>query len=166
MRAGGLDPTLVPPRLLQNLPPHLPASADAPHAHGMAVAFMEIEAGDGLRAVDVQLPGHAVQVGQVQLDAADRHHAGQEEVHVPKLVPGHLWREAPGSSQPQRGAAGSQPPRTRPSSPSHPRPPAAGTPRSAIYQTAPGRCSHAAAARPGGLSAPGWSSLSPSTRRE
>lgn len=51
---------------------------------------MEIEAGDGLDAVDVQLAGHAVQVGQVELDTADGHHAGQEEVHVPELIPGHL----------------------------------------------------------------------------
>lgn len=124
---------------------------------------MEVEAGDGLRAVNVQLAGHAVQVGQVQLDAANGHHAGQEEVHVPKLVPGHLRREVPRSSQPQREAAWSRPPRTRPSLPSRPRPPAAGTPRSAICQTGPGRCGHAAVARPGGLSGHGWSSLSPST---
>lgn len=51
---------------------------------------MEVEASNGLRTVDVQLAGYAVQVGQVQLDTADRHHAGQEEVHVPKLIPGDL----------------------------------------------------------------------------
>lgn len=143
--------------------PASPPRWHAPHTHRMAVAFVEIEAGDGLRAVDVQLPGHAVQVGQVQLDAAHGHHAGQEQVHVPKLVPGHLRRQAPRSSQLQREAAWSRPPRTRPSLPSRPRPPAAGTPRSATCQTGPGRCSRAAAARPGGLSGPGWSSLSPST---
>lgn len=54
---------------------------------------MEIEAGDGLDTVNVQLAGHAVQVGQVELDAANGHHAGQEEVHVPKLIPGDLQRE-------------------------------------------------------------------------
>ena len=55
---------------------------------------MEIEARNSLGTVNVQLSGHAVQVGQVQLDAADRHHAGQEEVHVPKFVPGDLRRVA------------------------------------------------------------------------
>lgn len=51
---------------------------------------MEIEAGDGLGTVDVQLTGHSVQVGQMQLDTTDRHHAGQEEVHIPKFIPGDL----------------------------------------------------------------------------
>lgn len=56
----------------------------------MRVAFMEIEAGNGLDTVDVQLTGHALQVGQIQLDTADGHHAGQEEVHIPKFIPGDL----------------------------------------------------------------------------
>lgn len=60
----------------------------------MAVASVEIEASDGLHAVDAQLAGHTVQVGQVHLDTADRHHAGQEEIHVPKLIPRHLQRWA------------------------------------------------------------------------
>lgn len=60
----------------------------------MRVAVMEVEASDGLDTVDVQLTGHTVQVGQIQLDTADRHHAGQEEVHVPKFIPGDLRRVA------------------------------------------------------------------------
>lgn len=55
---------------------------------------MEIEASDGLGTVDAQLTSHTVQVGQVQLDTANRHHAGQEEVHVPKFIPGDLQRVA------------------------------------------------------------------------
>lgn len=78
----------VPPASASHLPPK------APHAHWMAVASVEIEASDGLHAVDAQLASHTVQVGQVHLDTADRHHAGQEEIHVPKLIPRHLQRWA------------------------------------------------------------------------
>lgn len=58
---------------------------------------MEVEASDGRDTVDVQLAGHALQIGQMQLDAANRHHAGPEEVHVPELIPGHLgkWEGGP-----------------------------------------------------------------------
>lgn len=66
---------------------------------------MEIEARNSLGTVDVQLSGHAVQVGQVQLDAADGHHAGQEEVHVAEFVPGDLRRVEHGVWQPQREVA-------------------------------------------------------------
>lgn len=55
---------------------------------------MEIEAGDGRDTVDAQLTSHTVQVGQIQLNTANGHHAGQEEVHVPKFIPGHLQRLA------------------------------------------------------------------------
>lgn len=67
---------------------------------------MEVEASDGLDTVNVQLAGYAVQVGQVQLDTADRHHAGQEEVYVPKFIPGDLqrWGDTR-SSQLQNGVA-------------------------------------------------------------
>lgn len=55
---------------------------------------MEIKAGDGLGTVDAQLTSDALQVGQIQLDTANRHHSGHEEVHVPKFIPGDLQRVA------------------------------------------------------------------------
>jgi hypothetical protein len=71
---------------------------------------MEIEASDGLDTVNVQLAGHTVQIGQVQLDTADRHHAGQEEVHIPKFIPWHLQRVGTGGcGQPEDRQPGSDP---------------------------------------------------------
>lgn len=52
---------------------------------------MEIKASDSRDTVDAQPSSHTVQVGQVQLDTANRHHAGQEEVYIPKFIPGDLW---------------------------------------------------------------------------
>lgn len=53
---------------------------------------MEIKACNSRDTVDVEFTGHTVQIGQVQVDTADRHHAGQEEVHVSELIPGYLGR--------------------------------------------------------------------------
>ena len=51
---------------------------------------MEVEARDGRSGVHVQLPGHAVQVGQPEVDTAHRQHAGLKQVDVTVVVPGNL----------------------------------------------------------------------------
>lgn len=115
---------------------------------------MEIEASDGLDTVDVQLAGHTVQIGQVQLDTADRHHAGQEEVHVPKFIPGDLRRVAH-QVWPAVEQSGPVPPYWALPLPSRQQPQAAGTPLSATGQTGLGHFGPAAGAQQGGLSGPG-----------
>lgn len=92
-----------------NQPHPPPQPPKCPHAHWMAIASMEIEASDGLHAVNAQLSGHPVQVRQGHLDTADGHHAGQEEVHVPKLIPRHLQRRSCQSSWMGDRAAHSDP---------------------------------------------------------
>lgn len=82
---------------------------------------MEIEASDGLHTVDAQLAGHTVQVGQVHLDTTDRHHAGQEKIHIPKLIPRYLQEMGmPGRSWMENKAAYSDTPDPTPSSQSCP----------------------------------------------
>lgn len=58
--------------------------------HSVRISSVEVEARDGGRRVDVQFPGHPVQVGQLQVDAADGQHAWFEEVDVAVIVTGNL----------------------------------------------------------------------------
>lgn len=58
--------------------------------HSVGVSSVEVEACDGGGRIQVQLAGHAVQVGQPQVHAAHRQHAGLEQVHVAKVVAGNL----------------------------------------------------------------------------
>lgn len=54
---------------------------------------MEVEARDRRSGVDAELLGHAVQVGQSEVDTAHRQHGGLEQVDVPVVVPGNLEAE-------------------------------------------------------------------------
>lgn len=60
--------------------------------HGVRVSSVVVEACDRRGGIQVQLPGHAVQVGQSQVNAAHRDHAGFKKVHVPVIVTGDLGR--------------------------------------------------------------------------
>lgn len=51
---------------------------------------MEVEARDGRSSIDAELLGHAVQVGQSDVNTAHRKHTGLKQVDVPKVVTGNL----------------------------------------------------------------------------
>lgn len=64
--------------------------------HSVRISSVEVEARDRRRRIDVQFPGHPVQVGQLQVDATHGQHAGFEQVDVAVIVTGNLtetWRE-------------------------------------------------------------------------
>lgn len=52
----------------------------------MRVSSVVVEACDRRGSVQVQLPGHTVQVGQSQVNAAHRDHAGFKKVHVAVII--------------------------------------------------------------------------------
>lgn len=56
----------------------------------MRISSVEVEACDGGRRVDVQFPGHPVQVWQLQVNAAHGQHAGFEQVDVAVIIAGNL----------------------------------------------------------------------------
>lgn len=58
--------------------------------HGVRISSVEVEACNSGRRVDVQFPGHPVQVGQLQVDAAHGQHAGFEQVDIAVIVTGNL----------------------------------------------------------------------------
>lgn len=58
--------------------------------HSVWISSVEVKAGDRRRRIDVQFPGHPVQVGQPQVDAAHGQHAGLEQVDVAVIVAGNL----------------------------------------------------------------------------
>lgn len=63
----------------------------------MRVSSVEVEARDRRSSIDAELLGHAVQVGQPEVDTAHRQHGGLEQVDVPKVVTGNLktgWRDS------------------------------------------------------------------------
>lgn len=61
-----------------------------PVLHSVRISSVEVKACDGGRSVHVQFPGHSVQVGQLQVDAAHGQHAGFEQVDVAVIVTGNL----------------------------------------------------------------------------
>lgn len=61
--------------------------------HRMRVSSVEVEARDCRSSVDAELLGHAVQVGQSEVNTAHRQHGGLKQVDVPVVVTGNLKAE-------------------------------------------------------------------------
>lgn len=51
---------------------------------------MEVKACNCGGGVEVQLPGHAVQVGQLEVNTAHRQHTGLKEVDITVVITGNL----------------------------------------------------------------------------
>lgn len=58
--------------------------------HSVGVSSVVVESCDCRRSIQVQLPCHAVQVGQPQVNAAHRDHTGFKQVDVTVIITGDL----------------------------------------------------------------------------
>lgn len=58
--------------------------------HSVWVSSMEVKACNRGGGVEAQLPGHTVQVGQLEVNTAHRQHTGLKEVDITVVVTGNL----------------------------------------------------------------------------
>lgn len=54
--------------------------------HSVRVSSMEVETCDCRRCINVQFPGHAVQVGQPDMNTAHRQHTGFKQVDITVVI--------------------------------------------------------------------------------